>query len=124
MHSTALPGKQRRIVARMAAAIIFADNAEQNGRAMNIARAALPLIFTAMMFTTLAGGQPIGQMVTKTETFDRDPNWEGLNHRAAKPRKIQQDFGYSNGKIGGVITIAGEPAYYAKNFPREPSMIL
>lgn len=41
----------------------------------------------------------------------------GLNHRAAKPRKIQQDFGYSNGKIGGIITMAGEPAYYAKKFP-------
>ena len=51
----------------------------------------------------------------KTEHFDRDPNWEGLNNRAAKPKRVQQDFGYSSdGRIGGTITIAAEPAYYAK----------
>src|SRR5687768_7224300 len=52
--------------------------------------------------------------ILKHESFDRDPGWEGLNNRAVKPKSIQQDFGYGEGKIGGAITIAAEPAYYAK----------
>lgn len=62
----------------------------------------------------------------KTESFDRDPNWEGLNNRAAKPKKVQQDFGYgSDGRVGGTITIAAEPAYYAKKIqPRTLDGIL
>jgi hypothetical protein len=62
----------------------------------------------------------------RTETFDRDPGWDGRNHRSAVPRKIRQDFGYSAtahaggkaGEIGGFITPAAEPAYYAKKLPR------
>jgi hypothetical protein len=53
----------------------------------------------------------------KTEHFDRDPNWDALNNRAAKPVKIRQDFGYRDGRLGGAITIAGEPAWYAKPIP-------
>src|SRR5256885_2303798 len=59
------------------------------------------------------------------EAFDRDPQWEGVNNRAIerKPRTIKQDFGYSAntahaggkpGEIGGLITPAAEPAFYAK----------
>src|SRR5262245_14836724 len=61
----------------------------------------------------------------RTERFDRDPGWEGINNRAAEPkaRTIRQDFGYSAstkhaggaaGEIGGFITPAAEPAYYAR----------
>lgn len=60
----------------------------------------------------------------KTEHFDKDPGWDGQNNRATTPekRKIRQDFGYSAtsnagskaGEIGGFITPAAEPAYYAK----------
>lgn len=61
----------------------------------------------------------------KTETFDSDPLWEGLNNRATDPdpRQIVQNFGFdaagSNaggpaGEIGGYITPAGEPAFYGK----------
>jgi hypothetical protein len=62
----------------------------------------------------------------KTERFDRDPAWEGRNNRSIQmpPRRIRQDFGFSPdtrhaggraaGEIGGVITPAAEPAYYAK----------
>jgi hypothetical protein len=62
---------------------------------------------------------------TKTETFDRDPGWEGVNNRSARnrePQTITQDFGYSAtrnaggakaGEIGGTISQAGEVAYYA-----------
>jgi hypothetical protein len=60
----------------------------------------------------------------RSESFDRDPGWDGGNHRAAtpEPQMIRQDFGYSPtrhagghalGEIGGFITPAAEPAYYA-----------
>src|SRR5437879_10835063 len=59
----------------------------------------------------------------RAENFDKDPNWDGHNNRTtSEPRKIRQDFGYSTtshcggapGEIGGFITAAAEPAYYAK----------
>ncbi len=61
---------------------------------------------------------------TKTETFDKDPGWEGVNNRSAStaPKAtVKQDFGYSDtqkaggkkaGEIGGHISPAGEVAYY------------
>jgi WD40 repeat protein len=63
----------------------------------------------------------------RSENFDRDPGWDGHNNRATKPepRSIRQDFGFSTtaraggaaGEIGGFITPAAEPAYYAKEIP-------
>jgi hypothetical protein len=64
-------------------------------------------------------------MLLKNENFDVDPGWDGRNNRAQDPgpRQIVQDFGYSGssanaggppGEIGGFITPAGEPAFYAK----------
>ena len=63
----------------------------------------------------------------RTEHFDSDPRWDGRNHRAAEPapREIRQDFGYSPtshaggkpGEIGGLISPAGEAAYYAAEIP-------
>jgi len=62
----------------------------------------------------------------KTESFDRDPGWVGVNNRLAQtlePVKIRQDFGYSpatdhagggKGEMGGFITAAGEAAFYGK----------
>jgi hypothetical protein len=60
----------------------------------------------------------------RTQHFDRDPRWEGHNNRSMTPapREVRQDFGFSNtshaggkpGEIGGFITPAAEPAYYAK----------
>lgn len=62
-----------------------------------------------------AGTEPDGLV---TEHFDVDPGWDGLNHRpASPPRAIAQDFGYSDkegGRIGGLVTPAGEAAYYAQ----------
>jgi hypothetical protein len=59
----------------------------------------------------------------KTEHFDRDPGWEGLNNRVevTKAPTVSQDFGYSptnlasneKGEIGGKVTRAARPAYYA-----------
>jgi hypothetical protein len=60
----------------------------------------------------------------RTERFDKDPGWEGRNNRATTPevRTVRQDFGYSRtanaggrpGEVGGFITPAAEPAYYAR----------
>lgn len=63
----------------------------------------------------------------RTEHFDKEPGWHGHNNRATspEPRTVRQDFGYSRtghaggapGEIGGFITPAAEPAYYAKAIP-------
>jgi hypothetical protein len=63
----------------------------------------------------------------RTERFDRDPGWDSHNNRAKNPppRTVRQDFGYSKtahtggrpGEVGGFITPAAEPAYYAKKIP-------
>jgi hypothetical protein len=62
----------------------------------------------------------------RTQRFDQDPGWEGRNNRSNRipARAIRQDFGFSPktrhaggqavGEVGGMITPAAEPAYYAK----------
>jgi hypothetical protein len=70
-------------------------------------------------------------LVLKTESFDRDPNWLGVNNRIAQERQpiaIRQDFGFSAktshaggdmpGEIGGFVTPAGEAAFYGKDIGR------
>jgi hypothetical protein len=76
----------------------------------------------------LAGGACTLLAAERTERFDKDPGWEGHNNRAERPRSrsVRQDFGYSRtahtggkgGEIGGFISPAGEPAYYARKMPR------
>src|SRR4051812_10944970 len=71
---------------------------------------------------------PVAGDAERTERFDRDPGWEGRNHRSTRfaPRTVRQDFGYSPtrhaggrapGEIGGLICPAAEPAYYARVIP-------
>jgi hypothetical protein len=59
----------------------------------------------------------------KSEAFDRDPRWDGKNHRLVPtPSLVVQDFGYSptnhagksKGEIGGRVAQSLRPAYYAK----------
>ncbi len=66
------------------------------------------------------------QPTLKTEHFDNDPQWEGVNNRPKpnKTRKIRQDFGFrpatapnTQNAIGGYITPSSTPAYYAKPLP-------
>jgi hypothetical protein len=83
------------------------------------------LSLSALLFLTLA---TLASAEERRESFDRDPGWDGRNHRAKtpEPREIRQDFGYSPtrhcggsapGEIGGLLTPAAEPAYYAKSIP-------
>jgi hypothetical protein len=67
--------------------------------------------------------EPPKKMALKTESFDKDPGWEGHNNRIAPGRipTVTQDFGYSKtnfagrapGELGGLVARASEPAYYA-----------
>src|SRR5262245_46290043 len=91
---------------------------------MHLAQSTVVFLLAVVSCATALGGQPDGASRTleRTERFDRDPGWDGSNHRSAAPRMIRQDFGYSRtshaggepGEIGGFITPAAEPAYYAK----------
>ena len=75
-----------------------------------------------MLVTALGTG--VLQAVTKTESFDLDPKWDGRNNRQvpANPPLVNQDFGYSKtnhagkagGEIGGEFWAALQPAYYGK----------
>lgn len=63
----------------------------------------------------------------KTETFDRDPNWEGHNNHIVPKQAliVKQDFGYSAtnhagktpGEVGGRIQRSTTPASYASEVP-------
>lgn len=74
------------------------------------------------LFTTTLAGQPAARTQERTERFDRDPKWDHSNNESTTRRAIRQDFGFSltahaggkRGEIGGFITPAAEPAYYAK----------
>jgi hypothetical protein len=61
--------------------------------------------------------------VIKSESFDKDPGWEGHNNRLVPTviPTITQDFGYSEtnvaardkGELGGRVTRSATPAHYA-----------
>jgi hypothetical protein len=68
----------------------------------------------------------------KTESFDRDPGWEGHQNRLTPkaPVRVKQDFGFSltnhagkaKGEVGGVIQRSTTPAIYAAALP-EPKTL-
>ncbi|MBX6313818.1 MAG: hypothetical protein IRY99_13015 [Isosphaeraceae bacterium] len=84
------------------------------------------LILVALVMAVASGialSEERPGLVTKTESFDRDPGWEAHDNRIA-PKEyptIVQDFGYSPtnvagrapGEMGGRVWRASEPAYYA-----------
>ena len=84
-----------------------------------------PLIKSALLLFVVAATVRAEE---RHESFDRDPGWDGRNNRATTPppQKVRQDFGHSTtqhcggsvpGEIGGLLTPAAEPAYYAKRIP-------
>lgn len=84
--------------------------------------AVVGVLLVTLFFAPVRGDEPPATNV-KVEHFDRDPGWEGYrNHvEPKKPAVVQQDFGYSPtsyvgagiGEVGGKITRANRPAYYA-----------
>ena len=87
-------------------------------------------VFTSLIVLSLSTATALAAPQTRTENFDRDPGWEGVNNRSAQkaqPRQIRQDFGYSRtnhaggqgGEVGGFVSPAGEVAYYAAVIPNK-----
>lgn len=80
------------------------------------------LLFSADCF---AGAR--GTTGLKTESFDRDPNWEGFNNHITAKRipTVTQDFGFSmsdfagreKGEIGGQVWRSSTRASYAARIP-------
>ncbi|MEA3208825.1 MAG: hypothetical protein QOE70_1882 [Chthoniobacter sp.] len=92
---------------------------QHNRRA--VSTRAFAAILAASAASIFAADSP--KAVLKTETFDRDPGWEGHNNRIvpkSAPR-VTQDFGYSPtqfagkaaGEMGGRIQRSTTPASYA-----------
>ena len=88
----------------------------------------LLLLFLA---ATLACGEDTPHW--KSETFDRDPQWDGRNNWAPdkKPARVIEDFGFSPtnhargkaaGEIGGRVVRSSRNAFYA--IPLERVMTL
>jgi hypothetical protein len=88
-----------------------------------IARTGFILAAVSAMVVVFRGADPA--QTTRTQHFDRDPQWDGHNNRLGAERQpvtIAQAFGYSTtrraggrraGEIGGLVTPAAEPALYA-----------
>jgi hypothetical protein len=84
----------------------------------------LQLVVSSIVLFVCAQSSGGEFMLLKTENFNTNPGWDSRNNRATDPapRQIVHNFGYSAsttnaggsaGEIGGFITPAGEPAYYA-----------
>src|SRR5439155_4676964 len=80
-----------------------------------------------LLLAAVAGGLGAGEPGSKLreEHFDKDPRWDGHNNRIGEnnPATVRQDFGYAEESpfhgpaIGGWVTTAAAPAYYAKKLP-------
>src|SRR5687768_7014532 len=84
---------------------------------------AAALLAVPMFGAAVARAQEPARTSTKSESFDRDPGWEAHNNRIVPEEypTVTQGFGYSKtniagkspGEMGGLVTRAAEPAYYA-----------
>jgi hypothetical protein len=83
----------------------------------------LALLFARAVGTGAGRADDEPKALVKTEHFDRDPGWEGINNRLMPddPPTVIQDFGYSSthfagqqrGEIGGRVQRSTTPASYA-----------
>ncbi|MBW3600271.1 MAG: hypothetical protein KY475_23760, partial [Planctomycetes bacterium] len=81
------------------------------------------LLLMSMVGAAVALAQEPAKTSIKSESFDRDPGWEAHNNRIVPDEypTIVQDFGYSEtnvagkspGEMGGRVSRASEPAFYA-----------
>src|SRR5262245_38186732 len=79
-------------------------------------------VWSAAVLAWCLMGWAVGE--ERLERFDKDPGWDGHNNRATTPpkRTVRQDFGHSRtahaggetGEMGGFISPAAEPAWYAR----------
>src|SRR5436190_20203826 len=82
-----------------------------------------PLAVALISAAAMAASRHAPKRVLKSESFDRDPGWDARGNRVV-PKSyptVVQDFGYSTtqfagraaGEMGGRVTRASEPAFYA-----------
>ncbi len=81
------------------------------------------LLIGSIVGVTTADNRGASKSALKSESFDRDPGWESYNSRVAPDHNpmVTQDFGFrtsnyagkSPGEMGGRVTRASEPAFYA-----------
>src|SRR5262249_16326073 len=91
---------------------------EEHGRKYNAAMKAALAPLLALVPAVIRAEE-------RTERFDKAPGWDGHNNRAAAPRTVTQDFGYSKtnhpgsgpGEVGGFLSSAAEPSFYARKIP-------
>lgn len=78
-------------------------------------RTTLTLLVAGILGAGIGSAEDSPRTVLKTERFDRDPGWEGFNNHVepANLRTVTQDFGWAKGHIGGRVTRAARPAFYA-----------
>src|SRR5687768_6387283 len=119
---------ERRLRARGGAVHIFRSllgkETSMSGSSRLVNRPAIVRSICAAALLAAAGVLLLGSAAwaaTVTENFNVDPGWDGHNNRVTNPRSITESFGFSNtsnaggpaGEVGGLITPAGETAYYA-----------
>jgi hypothetical protein len=60
------------------------------------------------------------QGLVRAPSLVTDPRWQGLNNRGHGPcRTVEQNFGWHRGRVGGLITRATRPAFYAAYVNRD-----
>ena len=70
---------------------------------MNTNTCLIAVLLSTVLIACAFGAEP-GSGTLKTETFDRDPGWDGVNNRSAQKgpgRTIRQDFGFSSTSHAG-----------------------
>ena len=82
------------------------------------------MVALVVWLAELAGAADPPATRQKSESFDRDPQWDGRNNRPGPSQSpvVQQDFGYSQthhagkakGEIGGRASQSLRPAWYGK----------
>src|SRR4051812_17027212 len=86
-------------------------------------------VLASVALSLLALADEQAKPVIKSESFDRDPEWEGHNNRIV-PKVIPtvaQAFGYSDthfagkkkGEIGGQVWRSTTPAYYGADIGKK-----
>src|SRR5437763_2377827 len=80
----------------------------------------------------LAAAEDTPKTSLRTESFDKDPGWEGFNNHIVPKHvpTVTQDFGYSathvaanqDGELGGRVTRCTRPAYYAERLAAPKSL--
>ncbi|HET6882455.1 MAG TPA: hypothetical protein VFI31_19975 [Pirellulales bacterium] len=86
----------------------------------------MPILSVVVAAVILCGSPAAGHeaKTVKSERFDAEPGWEGHHNRIVPEHRptVAQNFGYSRtnfagqaeGELGGLVTRASEPAFYAQ----------